>query len=439
MRKILTLLLLTFFAVACNDKDGLSGPGAENPLSECVLPASALAGGEVLVQWNGFPEDPAISMVSQDGTSYEVEVTVVTASGLVFLVPSSLTPGTYLVKSGQDELGTMEILPAEMPVTGLKMPSGAKAGEEIVVDGIGFEEGCVAVLVDSDGNEHALETELTYSGISVVIPDDMAEGTYSVYLVQDGMEWLLSGSFPIYKDIVAKTLTCVSYYSPYVGTMTLRLSWEINRDDPVTLTVSETVIDGQEESLEAYDMYVCDAAGLFTLDHDGFEASNDLSMAYDRDSDGVVTKSDVLIYGKKETTPFTWTYDADGFLTDISSPTRSFRSFSYEEGNLVRFMNTSFEYSDPALVGHPSAPDVVWGYMSLMEKNDPFICFPFLLGWYDKASAQLPTKMISPSPTGTGTVESALAYGFDEDGYPVSMSWTEGNSEYRVEYIYGNL
>ena len=439
MRKILTLLLLTFFAVACNDKDGLSGPGAENPLSECVLPASALAGGEVLVQWNGFTEDPAISMVSQDGTSYEVEVTVVTASGLVFLVPSSLTPGTYLVKSGQDELGTMEILPAEMPVTGLKMPSGAKTGEEIAVDGIGFEEGCVAVLVDSEGNEHALETELTYSGISVVIPDDMAEGTYSVYLVQDGMEWLLSGSFPIYKDIVAKTLTCVSYYSPYVGTMTLRLSWEINRDDPVTLTVSETVIDGQEESLEAYDMYVCDAAGLFTLDHDGFEASNDLSMAYDRDSDGVVTKSDVLIYGKKETTPFTWTYDADGFLTDISSPTRSFRSFSYEEGNLVRFMNTSFEYSDPALVGHPSAPDVVWGYMSLMEKNDPFICFPFLLGWYDKASAQLPTKMISPSPTGTGTVESALAYGFDEDGYPVSMSWTEGNSEYRVEYIYGNL
>lgn len=439
MRKILTLLFLVFLAVACNDKDGLSGPQAENPLSECVLPASALAGGEVLVQWNGFPEDPAISMVGEDGTVYDAEVTVVTASGLIFLVPSLLTPGTYMVKSGQDELGTMEILPAEMPVTGLKMPSGAKTGEEIAVDGIGFEEGCVAVLVDSEGNEHPLETELTYSGISVMIPDDMAEGTYSVYLVQDGMEWLLSGSFSVYKEVVVKTLTRVNYYSPYIGTMTLRLSWEINRDDPVTLTVSETVINGQEESLEAYDMYVCDATGLFTLDHDGFEASNDLEMSYDRDADGVVTQSDVLIYGKKEATPFTWTYDADGFLTDISSPTRSFRSFSYEEGNLVRFMNTSFEYSDPALVAHPSAPDVVWGYMSLMEKNDPFICFPFLLGWYDKASAQLPTKMISPSPEGKEPVESALAYGFDEDGYPVAMSWTEGNSEYRVEYIYGNL
>lgn len=429
MRKILTLLLLVFLAVACNDKDGLSGPQAENPLSECVLPASALAGGEVLVQWNGFPEDPAISMVSQDGTSYEVEVTVVTASGLVFLVPSSLTPGTYMVKSGQDELGTMEILPAEMPVAGLKIPSGAKQGEKVPVDGIGFEEGCVAVLVDSEGNEHALDTELTYSGISVMIPDDMAEGTYSVYLVQDGMEWLLSGSFSVYRNTSNKRLTRMDQYSTYFGT-TRRLSWEINRDDPVTLTVSETFIDGDEESLEAYDRYVCDPTGYFTLEHDGFEESNDMGMSYVRNADGVVTQADVLIYGDTETTPFTWTYDADGFLTNISSPNLSFRSLSYREGNLVRFWTTSFKYSDPSLINHPSAADVVWGYMALMEKQDPFIYFPYLLGWYTKASAQLPTTLLSP--TGAGTEEHPLAYEFDEDGYVTKMSW---GSEYIV-FVY---
>lgn len=423
MRKILTLLFLALVAIACNDKDGLSGPGAENPLSECVLPASALAGGEVLVQWNGFPEDPVISMVSEDGTSYEVEVTVVTASGLVFLVPSSLTPGTYMVKSGQDELGTMEILPAEMPVTGLKMPSGAKTGEEIAVDGIGFEEGCAAVLVDAEGNEYSLETELTYSGISVVIPDNLAEGAYKVYLVQDGMEWLLSGSFSVYRDTSNKRLTRMDQYSTYVGTTMLRLSWEINRDDPVTLTVSETVIDGDEESLEAYDRYVCDQTGYFTLDHDGFEASNDMGMSYTRNADGVVTQSDVLIYGDDETTPFTWTYDADGFLTNISSPNLSLRSLSYRDGNLVRFRNTSFKYSDPTLINHPSAADVVWGYMALMEKDDPFIYIPYLLGWYTKASAHLPTALLLPSPTGVGTIERPLTYEFDEDGYVTKMSW----------------
>lgn len=423
MRKILILLLLVFAAAACNDKDGLSGPGAENPLSECVLPASAHAGGEVLVQWNGFPEDPAITMVSEDGTAYEAEVTVVTASGLVFLAPSSLASGTYMVKSGQDELGTIEILPAEMPVTGLKVPSGAMQGEEVPVDGIGFEEGCTAVLVDAQGNEYSLETELTYSGISVVIPEDLAEGAYKVYLVQDGMQWLLTGSFSVYRDSSNKTLTRIDQYSTYIGTTMIRLSWEIQRDDPVTLTVSETVIDGEEESLEAYDRYVCDPTGYFILEHDGFEESNDMGISYTRNADGVVTQSEVLIYGDDETTPFTWTYDADGFLTDISSPSLRLRSLSYRDGNLVRFRNTSFKYSDPTLVNHPSAADVVWGYMSLMEKEEPFIYIPYLLRWYTKSSAQLPSSLLLPSPTGAGTVERPLTYEFDEDGYVTKMSW----------------
>ena len=431
IRRILAAVACVLLTVSCNDVDRLSGTGTGSTLSECVLPESVVAGEDVLVQWNGFPENPVITMVSEDGTSYEVELTVVTSSGVVFLVPSSLTPGTYMVKSGQDELGTIEILPADMPVAGLKIPSGAKQGEEIAVDGIGFEEGCVAFLVDAEGNEYVLETELTYSGISVVIPDDLVEGSYEVYLAQDGMEWLLLGSFSVYKDIVIKTLTRVDYYSPYIGTMMLRLSWEIMRDDPVTLTVSETVVDGEEESLEAYDRYVCDDAGRFTLDHDGFEASNDMNMSYMRNADGVVTQADVLIYGDSETTPFTWTYDADGFLTDISSPKRSLRSFSYEGGNLVKFRNTSFEYSDQSLVNHQCACDVVWGYMSLMEKNDPFIYFPYLLGWYTKASSQLPTAMLSPSPTGTGTDTHALAYEFDDEGYVTRMSWA---SDYVVYY-----
>ena len=95
-------------------------------------------------------------------------------------------------------------------------------------------------------------------------------------------------------------------------------------------------------------------------------------------------------------------------------------------------MNISFEYSDPALVAHPSAPDVVWGYMSLMEKNDPFIYFPYLLGWYEKTSALLPSAMVVPSPSGTGKVTHPLAYTFDDDGYVTSMSW----DSYSVRFIY---
>ena len=58
-----------------------------------------------------------------------------------------------------------------------------------------------------------------------------------------------------------------------------------------------------------------------------------------------------------------------------------------------------------------------------MESNDPFVYFPFFLGWYTKSSAQLPDALILPSPTGTGTVRNELSYVFDEDGYVVKMTW----------------
>lgn len=432
MKRILTLFFFILAVTACNENDGPAGPLAENPLSECILPASVQAGSDALVQWNGFPEDPVIKLVAEDGTEYEVEVTAVTASGIVFRVPSYLTPGNYKVMLDDEELGMIEVAPADMPVSGLKIPRGANQGEEVVFDGIGFEEDCMLVLVDGEGNEYELDTRLTNSGILIMVPDALAAGDYAVYIIQNGMRWLLTSSFSVYVDNAVKTLTRIDYYSPYVGTDMLRLSWEILREEPATLTVSQYVIEGTEESVMAYDRYVCDESGYFILAEDGFEESNDLGVSYVRDADGTVTRADVLVYGDKETTPFNYTYDSEGFLVDISSPKRSFRSFGYSNGNLTLFRNIEFEYADQSLVNHPSASDVVWGYMSLIEKNDPFVYFPYLLGWYDKASALLPTALVTPSPQGDGTVRYSIAYEFDSDGYVVRMSWDSD----RVEFIY---
>ena len=87
------------------------------------------------------------------------------------------------------------------------------------------------------------------------------------------------------------------------------------------------------------------------------------------------------------------------------------------------FGSRSFEFADANLVNHPAAPDVIWGYMSLMNIAEPFMYVPYFMGWYAKASAQLPTSMIIPSPTGTGTESYPLSYEFDEDGYVVKMSF----------------
>lgn len=431
MKRILILTLLVM-AVACNEKDDLPGQGAGNPLSECVLPAVVQAGEDLLVQWNGFGDAPSVSLVSEDGDVFEMEVSVVTGSGIVFSVPYALEPGQYDVMSGDAKLGTVEITAPDMPVTGLKVPSGAGQGEEVTVEGLGFEEGCAAVLVDSEGKEHILEVVLTYSGISLMIPEDIDEGDYDIFLIQGGLRWQLSSSFSVYEDLVVKTLSRIDYYTPYTGSVMMKTSWSIMREAPVTLTVSEYVIDGDEEYLQCYDEYQSGPDGYFSLVHDGFDSSNDMGVSYVRNAEGTVTQADVLIYGHDEVTPFVWTYDPDGFLTDISSPKRSFRSFTYEAGNLVKFRNTGFEYSGPQLVNHPAACDVIWGYMAVMEKSDPFVYIPYFMGWYAKSSSRLPSKMLSPSPTGTGTDTYELSYEFDSDGYVIRMSW---GSDY-VEYHY---
>ena len=421
--------------MACNDTGGVNGTEADNPLSECVLPEVIQAGEEALIQWNGFTKDSKVFLLSEDSREYEMSVKVVTASGIMFVVPADVPAGNYTViveDNGRKELGIVEVIAADMPVIGLKIPVGAVRGEEVIIEGIGFEEGCLIVFVDAVGKEYIVEASVMSSGIVIQLPSEMGQGDYAVYLLQDGARWLISPSFSVYAG-GARTLKRIDYLTPYTGSAMLRLSWEIDRSEPVTLTLSEYLIEESEETLQTYDRYECDETGRFELTVDGFESSNDLSVTYVRNEEGVVTSSDVLIYGKSKPTAFTWTYDADGYLVDISSPSSSFRSLAYMAGNLTEFRNSKFNYNTPGLVNHPSAPDVVWAYMALMEHNDPFVYIPYLLGWYTKTSALLPSGMTLPSPTGTGNERYSFTYEFDEEGYVVKMMWDSSSVEFVFE------
>ena len=219
-----------------------------------------------------------------------------------------------------------------------------------------------------------MAVNMVNGGIEVTLPEDMPAGKYRISLVQDGLTWLLAENFEVYENLVIKQFSAIRYYAPYISADTqLVMEWKVSREEPVTFTVSQYVIENGVEELNAYDQYVMDASGLITLEHDGFESSNDLEVSYQKNADGQVTVADVLVYGDDQTTPFTWTYDSDGRLLDISSPKRSFRSLEYDGDNLTMFRQISFEYDAESPANHPYAQDVVWGYMALQEENDPFV------------------------------------------------------------------
>ena len=432
MRRLLFLLLAFFVAASCIDSQTGDDTGiVTDPVSECVVPPSARSGAEVILQWNGFTDDASVILRSASGDDTLAYIRIITRSGMIFVVPPGTEPGMYglfLVQDGEHDLGSIEILPPLIPVSGVSVPSSCMAGETVTVKGTGFKPSSSVVLVGKDGSKHEIEAEYGAGGLSFVVPDDIPEGEYSVYLVQDGNEWLLSGALSV-QALSMKKLASVAYQGPYMGTTQIRYTWKVTEDEPLRILLVEATVDaGGNVDEGSYDEYTAVAENAFEMTNDGMEASNDLSMTYSFDQDGRVVTSDVLIYGKSQPTEFTWSYDNDGYLLDVtyvaSSGLRTFREISYDKGNLVRFRNTEFVYDDETLKNHPAAPDVVWGYMAVMEKFDPFVYFPYLLGWYDMKSSSLPTAMTIAS--GTGTVTLPVGYEFDEDGYVVEMKWNDG-------------
>lgn len=439
-RYALILSVAIALVCSCEDMGDSAGSGTGSTLHECVLPESVYAGGEGIIQWNGFADDVELYLVSEDGTRHSLGTETVTPSGMIFNVPSSVPAGLYELFMSQDgnvtALGHVTVLEPGIPVRNLSVPDSAYPGDEVQIEGVGFEDGMSVVLVDASGTEHVPQVKINHSGLMVLLPEDVAEGEYDLYLVHDGRSWLLCSGFEICRVSVIKELKSISLHVPYIQSATLLYTWEVTRGLPAELLLSEYLVEDGVPSLSVYDRYVSADGTMFVLEHDGFESSNDIEMTYSTDGSGRVTGTDVLIYGNSQTTPFTWSYDADGRVLEIVSPKLTFRSFAYEDGNLVGLSNAQFGYEDPLLVNEPDAPDVVWAYMAMMERNDPFVYFPYLLGWYAEASGQLPTSLVKPSPSGTGTLTCDLSYVFDDDGYVTSMSWTEGDEDYSIGFEY---
>lgn len=429
-------LLLVLSIAACSEiKDDARDGFVPDPITECVLPEETSSGSEVILQWNGFAADDRI-FLRKEGSDYEMQVSVITGSGLIFNVPFDITPGVYevvLVRGGETLIGIINIFPPDLPVSGLTLPGAALAGESIMLGGVGFDDSASLRMTGPDGQDILLESSLTREGLQAFIPEDLAEGEYMLYLLQDGCEWQISSSFLI--SSAARKLLSITTIGPYFGSTEVSYTWTVyDEEEPVRLVLSEALISGDERTEGSVDIYEADASGSFVLVSDGFESSNDIKMTYHHDSDGRVTTADVLLYGKSQPTQFTWKYDASGAISGITYESRlgltSFSEIEYDEGSIVLFKSSQFEYEDPSLKNNPYAPDVVWAYMALMNRFDPFMYFPYLLGWYEVKSANLPTAMTIPN--GSSMTVVPLSYEFDDKGYVIQMNWMEGSAKNRL-------
>lgn len=388
MKKLISMMLMLCAFItfsACSSDDD----GPTNPVSNAVVPTSAKIGAEVTVQGSGFAAGQTLYLQPEQGTEVNTNAKM-SSNGATFTIPYTMTEGkvNVVLKTGNDSwtLGSMTLLAADNPISTLSLPSEMGIGEEVTLTGIGFAQGDKIVVGDK-----SLEATATADGVKVTIPADLAEGEYAVSLVRGNASWELGKVYAFQQrqveSITVSDNQMLSYYGSMFGltegVLTLNLSY--NADG----TLKEITSNGT-------------LGWVFNYSGKTISVEN-TPYTYTLDDQGRVISSTGMDMMTGEEVAYTWSYDANGYLTSVKQvgaaddADANFLS-TYTDGNLSAYtLSLTNEFTTNKSIR--TCPNTVEPYYLLntfnwlMSRDDLFL--GFLLNRNVKVSTYLPNQVIA--------------------------------------------
>ena len=386
MKKLISMMLMLCAFItfsACSSDDD----GPTNPVSNAVVPTSAKIGAEVTVQGSGFAAGQTLYLQPEQGTEVNTNAKM-SSNGATFTIPYTMTEGkvNVVLKTGNESwtLGSMTLLAADNPISTLSLPGEMGLGEEVTLTGIGFAQGDKIVVGDK-----TLETTVTTDGVKVTIPADLAEGEYAVSLVRGNASWELGKVYAFQqRQVESITVTdnaALNMYAPYLGltegVLTLNMSY--NEDG----TLKEITTNG--------------SLG-WAFNYNGRTVSVG-DYTYTLDDQGRVISSTGMDMMTGEEATYTWSYDANGYLTSVKQVGAAddadvnFLS-TYTDGNLSAYtLSLTNEFTTNKSIR--TCPNTVEPYYLLntfswlMTRDDLFL--GFLLNRNVKVSTYLPNQVVA--------------------------------------------
>lgn len=398
-----------------------------------------------MIQWNGVLLSAKVFLIDEVDERYEAQVKVVTASGMIFIVPLNLTPGNYrvvLMQPDEIEVGTITVHETDMPITGISFPSAAAPGSFFELGGVGLNDS-YSVILKSEAGQWRLESTASGAGLNCYVPENITSGKYSLVLTDGTNEWVLSVSFLVSR---MKTLVAVVKDEPYENNIRYCSEYRVMYEDNVVSAIAfkhYLTENSQVVEVSTQDNYVRVSDGYYAAEG-GKSSSNNIDFEYVTDSDGRILSADVLRYSNKDPNGvhrvFTWHYDTAGMPTavqfELNGSTYSLQDYIYEDESLLETQACVFVYDDKTLVANPFAPDAAHGFDMMHNLMEPFLYVPYLLGEHPFTSKLLPSGYMAISGA-TTRVMKPFAYVFDEDGYVTEMSWkADQNSVCYIRYEY---
>ena len=228
------------------------------------------------------------------------------------------------------------------PVSNAVVPTSAKIGAEVTVQGSGFAAGQTLYLQPEQGTEVNTNAKMSSNGATFTIPYTMTEGKVNVVLKTGNESWTLG------------SMTLLAADNPI---STLSLPGEMGIGEEVTLTgigfaQGDKIVVG-DKSLEA--TVTADgvkvtipadlAEGEYAVSLVRGNATWELGKVYafqPKRIKSIYFENGLLGMIGAESTTMNFTYNADGTIAEITSPEGLSWKFTYE-GNVVKTTSPIYE------------------------------------------------------------------------------------------------
>lgn len=389
MKKLISMMLMLCAFItfsACSSDDD----GPTNPVSNAVVPTSAKIGAEVTVQGSGFAAGQTLYLQPEQGAEVNTNAKM-SSNGATFTIPYTMTEGkvNVVLKTGNDSwtLGSMILLAADNPISTLSLPGEMGIGEEVTLTGIGFAQGDKIVVGDK-----TLETTVTTDGVKVTIPADLAEGEYAVSLVRGNASWEL-GKVTVFQQRQVESITVTdNQMLSMFGAM-----FGLSEEGVLTLNLSYNT-DGSLKEITSNGTL----GWVFNYSGKTVSVENN-PYTYTLDDQGRVISSTGMDAMTSEEVTYTWSYDANGYLTSVKQvgaaddADANFLS-TYTDGNLSAYtLSLTNEFTTNKSIR--TCPNTVEPYYLLntfnwlMTRDDLFL--GFLLNRNVKVSTYVQNQVVA--------------------------------------------
>lgn len=413
------------------------------PVSEIVVPAKVQAGGELIIAGNGFAADCKIRL---QNASQSVDLTVSErlSASVSCAIPATLAPGEYtvvLLQSGEWPLRKITVLEEgaenpDLPVTALLFPTDpVNAGEEVVIQGIGFSKNCE---INLKAGEELLKMNITVSntGVRFVVPDTQASGTYPVVLKQDGGEWTIG-------EITVETKAIVQQKQIEVITE----KWNRKGEDHVVENRYTYTPDGKIASIETFNggdpeqmakfewngHSLTVTVGYYDPEAQDYDYEYGDINKYTLNDDASTAHSEITgVMGEWSSD---WTYTPEGYLEDLSG----LYLYGMEENYLSYYSdgNMDYEFAYESDQANKSGVDLMGEvlYHFYVEQTEQY--YARIAGICGKAPGFLPSSitLLAPpdEPESEDEVMANITYATDAEGYVTQISFDD---EHTLEITY---